>query len=84
MTSPVPLNFLVISTILLGMINLVVPFFTKEDSKIRNFLLMSVSGVFLINIILIDYLYINLIEIKLTGILKFNLKNSQKINSIQF
>ena len=52
MTSPVPLNFLVISTILLGMINLVVPFFTKEDSKIRNFLLMSVSGVFLINIIL--------------------------------
>ena len=66
MTSPVPLNFLVISTILLGMINLVVPFFTKEDSKIRNFLLMSVSGVFLINIILIDYLYINLIEIKFT------------------
>ncbi len=66
MTSPTALNFLIISTMLLGMLNLIVPFFTKEDSKIRSFFLMSVCGFFLINIILIDYLYINFIEIKFT------------------
>jgi multicomponent Na+:H+ antiporter subunit D len=65
-TTPAPLNFLIISTIILGMINLVVPFFTKEDSKIRNFFLITVSGFFLINIVLIDYLYVNLIDINFT------------------
>ena len=66
MTSPAPLNFLVISTILLGMINLVAPFFTREDSKIRSFFSLSISVFFLINVVLIDYLFIQSVEIKFT------------------
>ena len=66
MTSPMPLNFLIISTMLLGMINLVAPFFTKEDSKIRSFFLLSISIFFLFNVIIIDDLFINGTVIKFT------------------
>ena len=61
-----PLNFLIISTMLLGMINLVAPFFTKEDSKIRSFFLLSISIFFLFNVIIIDDLFINGTVIKFT------------------
>lgn len=61
-----PLNFVIISTILVGMTNLVVPFFTKKDSTVRSFFLLSISGFFLINVVIIDYLYINLVEIRFT------------------
>ena len=73
MTSPAPLNFLVISTILLGMINLVAPFFTREDSKIRSFFSLSISVFFLINVVLIDYLFIQ------TILLEPTLKNLDQI-----
>jgi len=66
MSSPAPLNFLIISTMLLGMINLVAPFFTKEDSKIRSFFLLSTSIFFLFNVIIIDDLFINGTVIKFT------------------
>jgi len=66
MSSPAPLNFLIISTMLLGMINLVAPFFTKEDSKIRSFFLLSISIFFLFNVIIIDDLFINGTVIKFT------------------
>jgi multicomponent Na+:H+ antiporter subunit D len=66
MTSAADPSFLIISTMLLGMINLVTPFFTREDSKIRSFFLLSVSGFFLINVIIIDYLFIKSIQIKFT------------------
>ena len=59
-------NFLIISTMLVGMVNLITPFFTKNDSQIRNFFLFSVSGFFLINILIIDYLFINGTEIRFT------------------
>ena len=59
-------SFLIISTMLVGMVNLIAPFFTKEDSSIRSFFLLSVSGFFLINVIIIDCLFINSIEIKFT------------------
>ena len=66
MTSPMPLNFLIISTMLLGMINLVAPFFTKEDSKIRSFFLLSISIFFLFNVGIIDDLFIKGTVIKFT------------------
>ena len=66
MSSPAPLNFLIISTMLLGMINLVAPFFRKEDSKIRSFFLLGISVFFLFNVIIIDDLFINGTVIKFT------------------
>lgn len=49
---------------LVGMVNLIVPFFSKHDSKIRSFFLFSVSGFFLVNVIIIDYLFIRGTEIR--------------------
>lgn len=62
-TSP---NFLIISTILIGMINLLTPFITKDDSRIRSFLMLSVSTFFLLNVLILDYLFINGTEINFT------------------
>jgi len=59
-------SFLLLSTMLIGMINLAAPFVTKEDSKIRDFLLLTVSGFFLFNVIIIDYLFINGTKIEFT------------------
>lgn len=62
-TSP---GFLVISTMLVGMINLVAPFITKKDSKIRSFLLFSISIFFLFNVLIIDYLFIQGTQLNFT------------------
>lgn len=66
MTSPFLLKFSVISTMFLGMINLLAPFFTKEESKIRSFFLLTVSIFFLFNVIIIDDLFIKGTVIKFT------------------
>lgn len=59
-------NFLIISTMLVGMVNLIASFFTKNDSKIRNFFLFSVSGFFFVNVLIIDYLFVKGTEIRFT------------------
>nr|WP_316353245.1 proton-conducting transporter membrane subunit [Candidatus Trichorickettsia mobilis] len=52
-------NFSVISTLIIGSVNLLTPFITKEDSNIRNILLLLISTIFLINIIIIDWLFLH-------------------------
>lgn len=51
-------NLLIFSTLLVGMLNLTIPFVTKEDSFIRNFLLIAVSIFFFGNILIIDWLFL--------------------------
>lgn len=51
---------------LIGMINLAAPFVTRHDSKIRDFLLISIAVFFLFNVLIIDYLFIQGNGIKLT------------------
>ena len=55
-------EFLVISTGILGMLNLITPFISKEDSNLRSFFLLSVSIMFLGDVLLLDYLFLNGIE----------------------
>jgi multicomponent Na+:H+ antiporter subunit D len=51
-------NFIVLSTILIAVLNLLTPFISKKDSGIRNFLLIIVSVFFFINILVIDGLFL--------------------------
>lgn len=55
-------QLLVISTLFIGLVNLITPFASKEDSKIRNFFLLIVSILFLANVLLLDYLFLSGIE----------------------
>lgn len=66
MTILTPLDFLIIFPIFFGVFNLAVPFIIKESIKIRNILLIGISICFFLNVILIDYLYLNSIEMKFT------------------
>jgi multicomponent Na+:H+ antiporter subunit D len=59
-------HFLVIFTLVTGLVNLITPFVTKEDSKARSFFLLSVSLAFLINVLILDGLFLNGIESKFT------------------
>src|SRR4051812_42274185 len=59
-------SFLIISSLMVGMTNLVVPFFNEKDDKIRNFLLITIAVFFLFNVIIIDYLFIQGTEIQFT------------------
>lgn len=51
-------NLLILSTLLVGMLNLTSPFVTKEDSFIRNFLLITISAFFFGNVLIIDWLFL--------------------------
>lgn len=51
-------NFLIISTLLLGITNLFAAFISKEDSKIRTLLLLIISFSFFLNILIIDFLFL--------------------------
>ena len=55
-------QLLVVSTLLIGLVNLITPFSTKEDSKIRSAFLLFVSISFLSNVLLLDYLFLNGIQ----------------------
>jgi len=59
-------NSLLISTLSLGGLNLLSPFATNEDSRLRTNLLLIISGFFLVNVLIIDYLFLNFIEIDIT------------------
>ena len=52
-------QLLVISTLLIGLINLITPFATKEDSVVRSSFLLIISFAFLANVLLLDYLFLN-------------------------
>ncbi len=59
-------NFLILSTLLLGMLNLLAPFISNGDNYTRNSLLMMISGFFFINILIIDWLFLSGIRISLS------------------
>jgi multicomponent Na+:H+ antiporter subunit D len=52
-------SFLILSTLLLGMLNLVTPFISNSDNYARNSLLITISSFFFINILIIDWLFLN-------------------------
>ncbi|PCJ27568.1 MAG: cation:proton antiporter [Rickettsiales bacterium] len=66
MTQFITPEFLVIGALLVGMMNLFTPFISKEDSPVRSLFLISVSVIFLINILLLDYLFLSGIEVNFT------------------
>lgn len=51
-------QFLIISTLLLGAINLITPFISKEESNSRSVFMLLVSLFFLLNVIILDYLFL--------------------------
>jgi len=51
-------NLLILSTLLVGMLNLTSPFTTKEDSFIRNFLLVAIAIFFFGNALIIDWVFL--------------------------
>ncbi len=51
-------NLLILSTLLVGMMNLTSPFVTKEDSFTRNFLLIAIGIFFFSNIVIIDWVFL--------------------------
>lgn len=66
MTTIITPNLLIITTLLVGSMGLFVPYATREDSRIRSFLLITVSLFFLANVLIIDYLFLNNIEASVT------------------
>ncbi len=52
-------QFLVISTLFIGLMNLITPFASKKDSNFRSFLMLAVSALFLTNILLLDWLFLS-------------------------
>ncbi|ADE29795.1 proton-conducting transporter transmembrane domain-containing protein [Rickettsia prowazekii] len=51
-------NLLILSTLLVGALNLTSPYATKKDSLIRNFLLITIAIFFYGNILIIDVLFL--------------------------
>lgn len=51
-------NLLIFSTISLAILNLITPFISNNDNKIRNYLLITISSFFFINILIIDWLFL--------------------------
>jgi len=66
MTSNIAPVFLLFSTLLLAILNLLAPFISKEPSKIRSFLLIMLSSFFFINVLIIDWLFLSGIRINLS------------------
>ena len=59
-------SFLVVSTLLLVMLNLVTPFTTKRDNNTSTFLLVVISSFFFINILMIDWLFLKGVRAQLS------------------
>ena len=51
-------SLLILSTLLVGALNLTSPYATKKDSFIRNFLLITIAIFFFGNILIIDWLFL--------------------------
>lgn len=63
LTSP---NTMLYTTLILGLINLLTPFFSKNDSNLRTTLLLTVSFAFMLNVFLIDWRFLKGLEANLT------------------
>lgn len=59
-------NFLFFTILIIGLLNLIVPYTSKKDSLIRNSLLITISFFFLINILILDFLFLEGVRINLT------------------
>lgn len=59
-------SFLVISTLLLVVLNLVTPFTSKHDNNTRTFLLIIVSSFFFMNTLMIDWLFLKGVRAELS------------------
>jgi len=66
MIQPIIVKFLVISTLFVGMINLIVPFATKEDNPMRSFFLIATSAFFLVNVLILDWMFLHGIDTSFT------------------
>ena len=64
------------TTLLIGALNLLTPFFSKEDSSARTALMLLVSIAFMLNVFLIDWLFLTGLEanIPLFGVAAFQLE----------
>jgi len=58
MTQLVAPQLLIIYTLLVGMMNLITPFTSKEDTSARSFFLLATSCMFLMNVLMLDWLFL--------------------------
>jgi len=58
-------NFLILSTILIGSLNLFAPFISRNYSLVRSFMLVAIGSCFFLNILIIDVLFLTGIVTKL-------------------
>ena len=59
-------DILVTIPIIIGALNLFAPFISKEDTTIRSFVLLGVSIFFLVNVAILDYLFLQGIALNYT------------------
>jgi multicomponent Na+:H+ antiporter subunit D len=59
-------SFLVVSTLSLAVLNLMMPFTSKQDNNTRTFLLIIVSSFFFINILMVDWLFLKGVRAQLS------------------
>ncbi|MCP5370020.1 MAG: cation:proton antiporter [Rickettsiaceae bacterium] len=52
-------NLILFTPIIIGLLNLLTPFISKEDSNERSIFLFIITIVFLLNVILLDYLFLS-------------------------
>ena len=51
-------NLILVMPIIIGVLNLLTPFISKEDSTERSFFMLTVSVLFLLNVLVLDYLFL--------------------------
>jgi multicomponent Na+:H+ antiporter subunit D len=49
----------IISTLLIGAINLIIPFAARDNKRLRNYFMLAINLLFLGNVLLLDYLFLN-------------------------
>lgn len=52
-------NLILVMPIIIGVLNLLTPFISKEDSSERSFFLLTISMLFLLNVLVLDYLFLS-------------------------
>lgn len=52
-------NLILVMPLIIGVLNLLTPFISKEDSVERSFFLLTISILFLLNVLVLDYLFLS-------------------------
>ena len=52
-------NLVLINPIIIGLLNLLTPFISKEDTSLRSFFLLFISALFLLNVVILDCLFLD-------------------------